>query len=85
MQGGIIGEGATAGGPQAMATTAGGLADPEQPPTPSNDPAETTDTPRLIIDLEGHRIVLTVQDLFLLSILLLLATDTVEAVAEVIR
>ncbi|WP_153952317.1 hypothetical protein [Halosegnis longus] len=85
MQGGIMGPTAEAGGPAATATTAGGLADPDQPPTPSNDPAEETSTPRLILDLEGHRVVLTVQDLFLISIVLLLATDTVVSIAEVIR
>lgn len=72
---------APGGGPGITSTggSGGGVAD---------QPAMTTgqaSPPRIILDLEGHRIELGVQDIFLLSLVVLLFADVVVGIAEVIQ
>jgi hypothetical protein len=55
------------------------------PQSPETAPMGATSTPRITVDLEGHSVVLTGEDLLMLSVLVLLFTDIVLAAAEVMN
>jgi hypothetical protein len=78
--GGVVA--ANGGGGGASAPTGAGLVDDATAPG-MGDPVTSTDAPRVIIDLEGHTVVLTAFDLLLMSTGALLAADLLLTAAEV--
>jgi len=81
---GLVEQPATAPGTARGSATAGSTGEP--PAGVSNpEPVARSDRPRVILDLEGHTVVLTRDDLVLLALVLVAFSGTITAVTEVLR